>query len=620
MMSLLRFDGRVVIITGAGRGLGREYALAFAERGAKVVVNDLGGGRDGVGKGVSQAADDVVKEIKANGGTAVANYDSVEEGENIVKTAVDNFGRVDVLVNNAGILRDRSFQKMSEQDWNLVHKVHLAGAFKVTRAAWPHFKAQNFGRIIMTSSASGLYGNFGQANYSAAKMGLIGFCNTLALEGAKYNISCNTIAPLAGSRLTEDVMPKEVFDSLQPKYVAPFVVYLCHESCDENGAVFETAAGWASRIRWQATKGVQFRKWADILTADVVKDHWAELSDWTDASPRSSMQESTMDVTASLEGLSASKSKQDNHSKTNKKLIDPSKVVGYTFEAGKFTYNAKDGILYALGIGTKVNDSSLKYLYEGNEDFSVLPTFAVMFAQQTSHDQAALYRLNGDFNPLHIDPGFASIAGFKQPILHGLCSYGFAARNVIETFAHGDVSLFRCIKARFNRPVIPGQSLITEMWKEANRVHFVVKVKETGENALTGGYVDLKGDKDGPSADTQSGGLASDVIFQEIAARVNDMPDVAKKINGVFVWKVTKDGKDAGNWVMDFKSSPPKIYQGAFDGKSDVQLTVSDDDFVAMATGQLNSQQAFFKGKLKIKGNVMLTQKLGQIFNQHAKL
>ena len=250
----------------------------------------------------------------------------------------------------------------------------------MTRAAWPHFKAQNFGRIIMTSSASGIYGNFGQANYSAAKMGLIGFCNTLALEGAKYNICCNTLAPLAGSRLTEDVMPKEVFDALQPKYVAPFVVYLCHESCEENGAVFETAAGWASRIRWQATKGVQFRKWADILTADVVKDHWAELSDWTDASPRSSMQESTMDVTASLEGLSASKS-LGNDSKTNKKLIDPSKVVGYTFEAGKFTYNAKDAILYALGIGTKVNDTSLKYLYEGSEDFSVLPTFAVMFAQ-----------------------------------------------------------------------------------------------------------------------------------------------------------------------------------------------------------------------------------------------
>lgn len=224
----LRFDGKVAIVTGAGAGLGRDYALLLASRGAKVVVNDLGASFKGEGAN-SRAADVVVEEIKKRGGVAVANYDSVEFGDKIVKTAVDAFGTVDIVVNNAGILRDVSFQKMTEQDWDLIMKVHLKGTFSVTRAAWNIMREKGYGRIINTSSSAGIFGAFGQANYAAAKLGLHGFTQSLAKEGDKRNIKVNTIAPLAGTRMTETVMPKELVEALKPEYVAPLVALLAHD-------------------------------------------------------------------------------------------------------------------------------------------------------------------------------------------------------------------------------------------------------------------------------------------------------------------------------------------------------------------------------------------------------
>ena len=203
---------RVVVVTGAGGGLGREYALTLAKEGASVVVNDLGGSRDGTGAGHNMA-DDVVKEIKDAGGRAVANYDSVAESEgaeNIIKTALDEFGKIDGVVSNAGILRDGTFHKMTFENWDSVLKVHLYGGYNVIRAAWPHFREQSYGRVVVATSTSGLFGNFGQANYGAAKLGLVGLINTLAQEGAKYNIKANALAPIAATRMTEDILPPEV--------------------------------------------------------------------------------------------------------------------------------------------------------------------------------------------------------------------------------------------------------------------------------------------------------------------------------------------------------------------------------------------------------------------------
>jgi len=278
-MSKLVFEGRVAIVTGAGGGLGRAYALNLASRGAKVVVNDLGGSVQGSGSS-SRAADAVVEEIRKAGGTAVANYDSVEFGEKIVKTAIDSYGRVDILINNAGILRDQSFIKMKDVDFDLIHKIHVRGAYSVTKAAWPYMRDQEYGRIIFVTSAAGLYGNFGQANYSSAKSAIIGLANTLSIEGKSKNIIVNTIAPLAGSRMTETVMPPQIVAALKPDYVAPLVSYLTHESCTETGGIFEVGAGFVAKVRLQRTKGVYFSNDKE-LTPEQIRDSFKDIVDFS---------------------------------------------------------------------------------------------------------------------------------------------------------------------------------------------------------------------------------------------------------------------------------------------------------------------------------------------------
>uniref|UniRef100_A0A1B0FCK8 Peroxisomal multifunctional enzyme type 2 n=1 Tax=Glossina morsitans morsitans TaxID=37546 RepID=A0A1B0FCK8_GLOMM len=585
----IRYNGRVAIVTGAGAGLGREYALLLAERGAKVVVNDLGGTNSGEGAS-TRAANLVVDEIKLKGGIAVADYNSVVDGAKIVETAINNFGRVDIVINNAGILRDRSILKISEQDWDLVHDVHLKGSFKVTQAAWPHMKKQNYGRIIMTSSNSGMYGNFGQANYSAAKMGLIGLANTVAIEGEKYNIHCNVIIPTAASRLTQGVLPDILFDELKPQLIAPVVAYLCHESCEDNGSYIESAAGWAAKIHSVRSKGCVLRTsiGQDIITPEYVKSVWSKVTNMKDAQHVNSIGEASGYLLEVMENLKQRK------------------IDGFE---DNFKYSAKDLILYALGIGATVkNANDLKFLYENDPDFHAIPSFFVLpglllslttnlvasglpegkadltnilhgeqyleicdevptsgnltstgqvfdimdkssgavvvtntnsfdengrlliknqssifvvgagkfggkkdpidgvipivpapkrspdasIRYNTSVDQAALYRLSGDLNPLHIDPNFSMMAGFKTPILHGLCSMGFSVRAILAKYANNNPSLFKCVKVRFAAPVIPGQTLQIDMWKESKRIHFVTSVVETGKNVITGAYVDLK--------------------------------------------------------------------------------------------------------------------------------
>ncbi len=299
----IRFDDRVAIVTGSGAGLGRVYALELARRGAKVVVNDYGGARDGSGKGSATPADKVVKEIKALGGQAVANYDNVatvEGGANIVKTALDAFGTVDILINNAGILRDKSFVKMEPENWHTVIDVHLNGAYNVSRPAFAVMKEKGYGRILLTTSAAGLYGNFGQTNYTAAKMGLVGLMNTLKLEGEKYGIKVNTIAPVAASRLTEDILPPDFLDKLKPELVAPMSLYLVSETCPVTGNIYNAGMGCYNRAAIVTGPGAVVSKDGQIPTPEQLLSQWDQIASLKGAKPYQNLNEQIGDLLAAF--------------------------------------------------------------------------------------------------------------------------------------------------------------------------------------------------------------------------------------------------------------------------------------------------------------------------------
>lgn len=279
----ISFDGKVAVITGSGGGLGRQHALELARRGAKIVINDLGGTVDGQG-GDDSAASVVAKEINDAGGTAIANHASVTDPEaaaGIISQAVGEWGRVDILINNAGILRDKSFTNMELADFTAVMDVHLMGAVNCTKAVWPVMREQNYGRIVMTTSSSGLYGNFGQTNYSAAKLSLVGFMNTLRLEGQKYNIFTNSIAPVAYTRMTEDLMPEQAADRMDPALVTPGVVFLCSEDAP-NGIVLEAGA---SRF-WMAEMFQNDGVTIENPTVEDVAENWEKISDMSAAHAR----------------------------------------------------------------------------------------------------------------------------------------------------------------------------------------------------------------------------------------------------------------------------------------------------------------------------------------------
>uniref|UniRef100_A0A7C4W6X0 SDR family NAD(P)-dependent oxidoreductase n=1 Tax=Desulfatirhabdium butyrativorans TaxID=340467 RepID=A0A7C4W6X0_9BACT len=297
MMNRISFAGKVAVITGAGAGLGRAYALELAKRGAKVVVNDLGCTRDGAGMESGSAAQRVVDEIRALGGEAVANTDSVttpEGGRNIVQAAIDAFGRVDILIANAGILRDKSFVNMEPENWHAVQDVHLNGAYHVVRPAFAAMKEQGFGRIILTSSSAGLYGNFGQTNYSSAKMALVGLMNALKLEGMKYGIQVNTVVPIAASRLTEDVMPPDILERSKPEYVASLVAYLVSEACSENGRIFTAGMGHYSRAAVVTGKGIALTQDGEPVEPETILEHWDAIDSLDGAKEAGSLTEALM--------------------------------------------------------------------------------------------------------------------------------------------------------------------------------------------------------------------------------------------------------------------------------------------------------------------------------------
>jgi NAD(P)-dependent dehydrogenase (short-subunit alcohol dehydrogenase family) len=282
---MISFKDKVAIVTGAGGGLGRAHALELARRGARVVVNDLGSATDGSG-GSSAAAEKVVAEIRELGGEALANGASVADRvgvANLVRQAMDAYGRIDILINNAGILRDKSFAKMELDDAEMVLDVHLMGSFNCTKAVWPIMAEQNYGRIVMTTSPSGLYGNFGQANYGAAKMGLVGLMNTLRIEGAKRNIFVNSISPVAATRMTENLMPQEVLDQLAPEKITAGVIYLCSDEAP-NGVILQATGARYSVAAIMEAPAVDL---SDNPTPEAIRDNWKDISDLSAARPRS---------------------------------------------------------------------------------------------------------------------------------------------------------------------------------------------------------------------------------------------------------------------------------------------------------------------------------------------
>jgi multifunctional beta-oxidation protein len=567
----ISFQGKVAVVTGAGAGIGREYALLLAKLGAKVVVNDF----------VNPQA--VVDEIVKAGGIAVGDKNNVVEGDKVIKTALDNFGAVHIVINNAGILRDKSFANMSDDEWKMVNDVHLYGTFAVTRAAWPHFLNQKYGRIINTTSTSGIYGNFGQANYSAAKLGILGFTKTCAIEGQKYNIFANAVAPTAGTAMTATVFNDDMLDKLKPKYIAPITALLASEKAPVNGKLIETGAGWVAMTRWQRSKGAAIRK--DKLTVEKVAANWDKVNDFntdTVLYPETTA-ESSMDIFGALEAANSGEDQDEPEFSSE----------------GDFVYDERSIVLYNLGVGAKATD--LKYSYEASQDFGPVATFPVLglfsvhpdygeivpnfnpmkllhgeqytelhqwplpsaanvkvklrtldvvdkgkaavvstishgfdsetneklftnimtvfirgsggfggktvtedrgaitaantppkripdFTEdfKTSEDQAALYRLSGDFNPLHIDPDMAALGNFPRPILHGLCTMGISARILTDKFGP-----LKNIKVRFTGHVFPGETLRVNAWKEGGKVIFETKVVERGTTAISAAAIEL---------------------------------------------------------------------------------------------------------------------------------
>ncbi|KAK4180838.1 hypothetical protein QBC36DRAFT_384008 [Triangularia setosa] len=581
------FTGRVALVTGGGAGIGRAYCLAFARAGASVVVNDL------------VNPDDVVNEIKAMGGKAVGAKYSAEDGDAVVKVAIDTFGRIDIVINNAGILRDKAFTNMDDNLWDPVMNVHARGTYKITKAAWPYFLKQKYGRVVNTTSTSGIYGNFGQANYAAAKCAILGFSRALALEGAKYNIFVNTIAPNAGTAMTKTILPEELVQAFKPDYIAPLVLALSSDKVpNPTGGLYEVGSGWVGQTRWQRTGGHGFP--VDIpLTPEEVVKHWNDIVTFDNrADHPAKTQDSLEKIMANMENKSGS---GKSASSDNKYLQAQQEALKTESKGTEFNYTERDIMLYNLGIGAKRTD--LRYVFEGAEDFQAIPTFGVIppfdtefpysfddlvpnfnpmmllhgeqylevkkypvptagkliskgklievvdkgnaaivrqgitttnaetgeevfynemtvflrgcggfggqkkpadrgaataankpparapdvvVEEKTTEEQAAIYRLSGDYNPLHIDPGFAKMGGFKVPILHGLCFFGIAGKAVYEKFGK-----FKNVKVRFAGTVNPGQTLVTEMWKEGNKVIFQTKVKETGKLAIGGAAAEL---------------------------------------------------------------------------------------------------------------------------------
>lgn len=723
-MSSHRFDGRVAIVTGAGNGLGRSHALLLGSLGAKVVVNDLGGGAHGDGKS-SAAADKVVEEIRAMGGEAVANYDSVEHGDKIVQTALDAFGTIDIVINNAGILRDVSFAKMTQADWDLILKVHLTGSMSVTHAAWPIMREKGYGRIIMTTSAAGIYGNFGQANYCAAKLGLVGLASCLAEEGRAKGIQVNTIAPIAASRLTETIMPAELLANLKPEKVSPLVAWLCHEDCEETKGVFEVGAGYIAKLRWERSLGHAFPL-TKAFSIDDLAAKWDAVTDFSETEHPANVNDSFAPILHNI----------NNPKLGGNEFIDLDEAAKGELVLEN-SYDERDVALYALGVGAArdpLDSNELNFVYELGANFHVLPTYGVMpqsnamlaaakagglklpgqnygfdrllhgeqyteikrplpthaklkhvfkfkeafdkdphavvtFAvhtldedgeevaynemtsfvrgaggwggdrgpsadvnvpparepdavieEKTDANQTLLYRLSGDWNPLHADPAFAKAFGFDKPILHGMCTFGYCGRHVIKAFSNNDPRYFKSIKVRFAKSVFPGETLVTKMWKASDtRIVFETSVKERNEVVIKNAAVELyaeipaaklKANAVAASAVAASGvdeGITLADVFAGIKSYVAAKPELVAQTKTSFQFVFHNP---ESTWFIDLKNGEGSVGSGAAD-KPDVTIELDSEHSDTLFGGDLAAvQKLYFGGKMKVHGNVMASNKL----------
>ncbi|XP_030875648.1 peroxisomal multifunctional enzyme type 2 [Leptonychotes weddellii] len=675
MASPLRFDGRVVLVTGAGGGLGRAYALAFAERGASVVVNDLGGDIKGLSKGSLAAADKVVEEIRSKGGKAVANYDSVEAGEKVVRTALEAFGRIDVVVNNAGILRDNSFGRISDEDWDIIHRVHLRGSFQVTRAAWDHMKKQKFGRIVMTASASGIYGNFGQANYSAAKLGLLGLSNTLAIEGQKSNIHCNTIAPAAGSRMTQSIMPEDLVEALKPDYVAPLVLWLCHESCEENGSLFEVGGGWIGKLRWERALGAIVRQKNQPMTPEAVKANWKKICDFDNASKPQRIQESIGSIIEVLNKIDSERGVSTNPTShaASTATSEFAGAIGHKLPPFSSAYTELEAIMYALGVGASIKEpKDMKFIYEGSTDFSCLPTFGVIIAQKPivggelsgipgfsvnlekvlhGEQYLELYKPLPRAGNLKCEAVIADVLdkGSGLVILVDVYSYfeeELVCYNQFSIFVVGSGGIggkrtsdkVKVALAVPNRPpdaVLRDTTSLNQRHSEINFIKALKGQKRLGApdqvEEMRSMVKEMKGHLDTQDVNvgiTRAPLPSSERLNAGFESRKHHMNLETKNVHisvGLFYSPIVKKkNKHIALFLLltavDLKSGSGKVYQGPAKGSADATFTLSDEDFMDVVLGKLDPQKAFFNGRLKARGNIMLSQKLQMILKDYAKL
>ncbi|KIX96136.1 uncharacterized protein Z520_07914 [Fonsecaea multimorphosa CBS 102226] len=585
------FQGRVVLVTGAGAGLGRAYSIHFAQLGAKVAVNDV------------KDAEKVANEIKSFGGEAIAIPLSVEDGGAIVRKVVDAYGRIDVVVNNAGILGDKAFANMTDEQWYSVMNIHLRGTYLVTRAAFPIMLKQRYGRIINITSTSGIYGNFGQANYAAAKCGIVGFTKTIAREGAKYNVVVNSLAPTAGTNMTRTVWPEKDVEAVKPEYVAPVVAALCSEKPPATGQLFESGCGWIGATRWQRARGVDFDHEKGVPSVEQLAEAFSEICNFDNGkadNPDTPQDGSKYTMGNVLKNPKIAAALSQENRANRKYIAKIQEAISMKPIPATYTYDDREVILYNLSMGAHRTDLDL--VYEGSPNFQVLPTFGIVptysattpwnvkdivpnydqrmllhgeqyleikqfpiptsgtlktetslvevvdkgnaalvrrgattfdsagkpvfynesvsfirgagnfggqrkpadrgaatamnpapsrtpdkvVEEKTSDDLAALYRLLGDRNPLHIDPKFSAAGGFKDPILHGLATFGITGKHVFQAYGP-----FKNIKVRFSGTVLPGQTIVTEMWKEGGKIVYQAKVKETGKPCISNAAVEL---------------------------------------------------------------------------------------------------------------------------------